>query len=142
MKRLTLIDKAFVLKSSQLFSQLDLDLLLAIADKLSSFTCDAGDLIFEVGEQAHRIYFLVRGSVEMCNEQGNVIATLNSQDFFGEESLFNEQPRAYSARCQKEALLLTLSHTHLMTIISECPQVAIGLLQAYASTTPFRPRKG
>lgn len=140
MKRLTLLDKAFILKSSPLFAQLDLDLLLPIADKLSLILCDAGDVIFSIGEDAQRMYFTVKGNVAIVNKEEKVLAQLGPNDFFGDESLFSEQPRAYEAKCQTNAVLLGLSRTNLLTIISEAPTVATGLLQAYASTTPFRYR--
>lgn len=141
MKRLTLIDKAFILKSSPLFAQLDLDLLLPIADKLSIIDCDKDDQIFTIGDDAHRMYFTVKGSVFIRDQQHNTLATLGPNDFFGDEALFSENQRAYEAVCASDSVLLALSRTNLFTIISECPTVAIGLLNAYASTTPFRYRK-
>lgn len=141
MKRLTLIDKAFILKASPLFAQLDLDLLLPIADKLSLINCSNGDIIFDYGEEAHRMYFTAKGHVAILDKSGATLALLGPNDFFGDEALFSEQPRGYVAKCQTDATLLALSKTNLLTIISECPAVATGLLQTYAATTPFRYRK-
>jgi len=141
MKRLTLIDKAFILKASALFTQLDLELLLPIADKLSMITCKSGDTLFTYGETAHRLYLIVTGSIAIQSKEGQELAVLGPQDFFGDEAVFGEQNRLYHALCQSDAILLGLSHTHLLSIISECPNVALSLLHAYASTTPFRARK-
>lgn len=141
MKRLTLLDKAFILKSSPLFAQLDLDLLLPIADKLNLINCSSGDTIFSIKEDAHRMYFIVKGMVAMLDHHGNPLASIGPNEFFGDEALFSEQPRAYEAKCQSDTVLLGLSRTNLLTIISECPTVAVGLLNAYASTTPFRLRR-
>lgn len=138
MKNYTLIDKAFLLKRTPLFEQLDLDLLLPIADKLTLAQFDAGDAIFSYNEEAHRMYFIVNGSVKITDSQGVQIAMLGDEDFFGDESIFNEKPRQYSAMTETETILLSLSRTNLLTIISECPSVAVGLLQVYTSTTPFR----
>jgi CRP/FNR family cyclic AMP-dependent transcriptional regulator len=141
MKPLTLIDKVFILKGSSLFSSLDLELLLPIADKLTSINFNRANPIFTIGEKAHRIFFLVKGTVLIKDQEGKALATIHPPDFFGDEALFSEQKRAYSAICQSDALLLVLSHTHLLSIISECPSVAIGLINAYASMTEFRFRK-
>lgn len=141
MKHLTLIDKAFLLKKTPLFGMLDLDLLLIISDKLGIISVDAGEHIFAIGDPANRMYFIVKGEVEILDEKQKPIASLYTPDFFGDEALFSEAPRGYFAISKVNALLLTLSKTNLLTIISECPQVAIGLLQAYTSYHKFRPRK-
>ena len=62
MTRLTLIDKAFLLKRTPLFSALDLDLLLTIADKLGLVAFEPKDWIFVAEEEANRMYFIVKGT--------------------------------------------------------------------------------
>lgn len=141
MNYLTLIDKAFLLKQTKLFEMLDLDLLLIISDKLGSVEFTAGDVIFANGEVALRMYFIVKGIVEIKSAEEKILANLHAPDFFGDEDLLSEQMRGYQAVSQTDTLLLTLSKTNLLTIISECPQVAVGLLQAYTSYNIFRPRK-
>jgi len=139
MKPLALIDRAFFLKKIPLFATLDLDLLLPIADKLGIAAYQANEHIFGINDEASRMYFIVKGTVEIRDES-KLLAILHSEDFFGDESLFNEKPRAYRALSTTETLLLSISRTNLLTIISECPTVAIGFLQAYTQTTPFRSR--
>jgi CRP-like cAMP-binding protein len=141
MKRLTLIDKAFLLKRTPLFNSLELDLLLAIADKLGVVDFDQNDYVFVVGEQANRMYFITKGMVDILTGDADKLCSLESGNFFGEESLFNNKPRAYTAFCPIETQLLTLSRANLYTIISECPSVAVGFLQVYTSALSFRPFK-
>lgn len=139
MKRLTLIDKAFLLKRTAIFSALDLDLLLTVADKLGLVISEPGEVIFFSGEEANRMYFIVKGQVEIRTSNHRLICTLEQGEFFGEESLFNNKPRGYEALTPVETHVLTLSRTNLYTIISECPAVAVGFLQVYASPLQFRP---
>jgi signal-transduction protein with cAMP-binding, CBS, and nucleotidyltransferase domain len=141
MKKQTLIDKAFLLKRTSLFGGLDLDLLLAIADKLGAVEFDPGELIFPYGQDAHRMYFVAKGSVVLKDFHHVPLVTLSVADYFGDESLFNEKPRGYEAFSQTESLLLTLSKSHLMMIISEFPPVALGFLHDYASEISYRNRK-
>lgn len=138
MKPLTLIDKAFLLKRTPPFSTLDLDLLLTIADKLGLVVFDAGDYVFAIGEEANRMYFIVKGEVQIKDNDQTLLYTLETGNFFGEESLFNNKPRGYAAFTPVETVVLTLSRTNLYTIISECPSVAVGFLQVYASAIPLR----
>lgn len=141
MKRISLIDKAFILKRTPLFAMLDLDLLLSVGDKLGIAEYNKSDVVFKVNEEAHRMYFIVKGKVQISDKKGQVVANLEAEDFFGDEALFNDKPRGYSALCMEESTLLTLSRTNLLTIISECPSVAVGLLQVYSSPVSFRARK-
>lgn len=141
MKPLTLIDKAFLLKRTAPFSSLDLDLLLTIADKLTLLVYDAEEHIFFSSEEANRMYFIVRGGVEIRSTEDVPLYILEPGDFFGEEALFNNKERAYAAFCPNQAYVLTLSRTNLYTIISECPSVAVGFLKVYASALPLRPFK-
>lgn len=128
----SLIEKAFFLKKVRLFSDLDLELLLAIAEKLQEDDYDAGEKIFIPGQVANRIYLIEKGSVQICDEKMKLISELGAGDYFGDESLFNELPRGYAAVCKTDALFFTLSRSHLLSIISECPSVSVSLLQAYS----------
>lgn len=123
-KNIGLIDKAFLLKKTPLFQNVELDAILAAADKLGLADWDPNEVIFNEGDEATRMYFIATGEVD-C---GGV--KLSAPSFFGDEALFNEKPRAYTAKAVTDTLLLTLTKTNLLTIISECPAVAIGLLQA------------
>lgn len=136
MKPFSLIDKAFFLKKVKPFSDLDLDLLLPIAEKLYYDEYDANERVFSHGQAANRMYLIVQGSVLIEGEKEKL--TLGPGDFFGDESLFNEQPRSYGAVCTTDAQLLTLSRSHLLSMISECPSIAVSLLQCYAQQLPCR----
>lgn len=138
MKKLTLIDKAFLLKKNPLFGNLDLDLLLTISDKLGLVSFEAGETLFTPGENGQRMYFIVKGHVEIVDSKQISYCTLLPGDFFGDESLLSDFPRAYGVVCKTDVQLLTLSKTNLLTIIAECPSVAIELLEVYASQNPIR----
>lgn len=141
MKRLNLIEKAFILKRTTIFGSLDLDFLLAIADKLGLAFFGEGEMIFPCSQEGNRMYIIAKGSVQILDSDDQPLELLSVADFFGEEALFNEKPRAYSARSEGDTLLLTLARTHLTTILSECPSVAMGLLNEYASKFPCRVNK-
>ncbi len=138
MKKITLIDRAFLLEKTPLFSSLDLDTLLPIADKLQQLTFMNGEIIFDIDERGERMYLIAEGEVTLFDCANSPLTTLKAVDFFGDESLFNDQPRAYRAKASKTSTILCLTQTHLLTIISECPSVAVGLLQTYAKEMPLR----
>ena len=136
MKPFSLIEKAFFLKKVHLFSELDFELLLAIAEKLHDDDYDEHEQVFTKGQVANRIYFIAVGKVQLLDDKLQVLTELQAEQYFGDESLFNDSPRAYSATCSQDSLLLTLSRSHLLSIISECPSVAVSLIQQYATELP------
>lgn len=138
MKPLSLIEKAFFLKKIRIFADLDLDLLLAISEKLHDDEYDQNERVFSLHQAANRMYLIVEGSIQILDEKMRPILELNSGDFFGDEAIFNDQPRSYFAICTKNSQLLILSRSHLLSIISECPSVAIALLQSYAQPLSCR----
>jgi CRP-like cAMP-binding protein len=138
MKPLSLIEKAFFLKKVRLFADLDLDLLLAIAEKLHHDDYNKDERVFSSGQPANRMYLILQGSVQILDDKLKIVNELTSHDAFGDESLFNEAPRAYSALCKNDTEFLTLSRSHLLSILAECPSVSVALLQSYAHKLPCR----
>jgi CRP/FNR family transcriptional regulator/CRP/FNR family cyclic AMP-dependent transcriptional regulator len=134
----SLIEKAFFLKKMRLFNELDLEILLAIAEKLHEDEYDKDEKVFTPGQVANRIYLIANGSVQIFDEHHKPVTELHPGDYFGDESLFNDQSRSYSAICKTDTLFLTLSRSHLLSIISECPSVAVTLLQSYSQQLPCR----
>lgn len=138
MKTLTLIEKAFMLKKTILFKEFDLDLLLTIANHMEAINFDQGQRIFNVGQQASNMFLIAKGTIMIKDQNDNMLTTLHHKNFFGDEAMFNEQPRKYTALAHTDVTLLSLSRTNLLNTISECPTLAIALLQSYASNTTFR----
>jgi len=122
----------------RLFSELDLELLLAVAEKLHEDEYDKDEKVFTPGQVANRIYLIAEGTVQIFNEQKKSHCDLHAGDYFGDESLFNENPRSYAATCKTNTLFYTISRSHLLSIISECPSVAVTLLQSYSQLLPCR----
>lgn len=140
MNKLSLIDKTFLLKRTPLFRTLTLEMLLPIADKLIQVSFDKNDIIFDKGDDAHRMYFIIQGVVEIRDTTGKCLCKLEKDAFFGDEALFTDTKRAYTALSSTDTEILTLSQTNLFTIISEYPSVALGFLSVFASSLPDRSR--
>ena len=82
----SLIEKAFFLKKVRLFTDLELEPLLAIAEKLHEDDYDAGEKIFIQGQVANRIYFIESGTVQICDERLKPYSEVGIGDYFGDES--------------------------------------------------------
>lgn len=134
----SIIEKAFFLKKMRLFSELDLEVLLAVAEKLHEDDYEKEEKVFTPGQVANRIYLIAEGTVQIFDAHHKLICEKHAGDFFGDESLFNDQPRSYAVVCKTDTLFYTISRSHLLSIISECPSVAVTLLQSYSQLLPCR----
>ena len=132
------VEKAFLLKKTFMFADLSLDHLFAIANQIEILTLDKNEFIFKNNQSALHIYIIANGQIELMNENNDVLIELNPGDLFGDEALFNDQAHKYHAKSKSKCQLLTLTKKHLTAIISECPSVAINLLEAFARQITFR----
>lgn len=135
------IEKAFLLKKTFFFADLNLEHLLAIATKIDVQVLDKSEYIFKNKQSALHIYIVAKGNIQLLNENDQVLTELSEGDLFGDEALFNDQIHQYHAKCITKCHLLTLTKKHLTAIISECPTVAINLLEAFARQITFRHAK-
>lgn len=132
------IEKAFLLKKTFMFADLSLDQLFAIAAKLDVQVLDQNEYIFKNNQSALHIFIISKGTIELMNPNGDVLTRLSEGDLFGDEALFNDRIHLYQAKAATKCHLLTLTKKHLTAIISECPSVAINLLEAFARQITFR----
>lgn len=132
------IEKAFLLKKTFLFEDLSLDHLFAIANKIDVLTLNEKEFIFKNNQSALHIYIIAAGQIQLIDKNDEVLIELSVGDLFGDEALFNDQVHQYHAKCTSKCHLLMLTKKHLTAIISECPSVAINLLEAFARQITFR----
>ncbi len=131
----TLIEKAFLLKKTSLFEEINLDDLLAIADNLDAIEMRPNTDLFKEGQPAQHMYIITDGSVEILDSTMNTQQVLHQGDFFGDKALFGREGRhTCHARAQTYGHLLAITKKQLTAIIGECPSVAIRLLEAFAKS--------
>ena len=141
MKKLSLIEKAFFLKKIKIFEEIDLDILLAISDKVTQDDYDKNEKIFECNQKGSKLYLIAIGKVSIFDKNNNFIENLEENDFLGLESIFNSNERAYTAVCIKDSLIISLTKHHLLTIISEYPEVAIAILKLFSKQAKYIKKK-
>ena len=138
MKHLNLIEKAFLLKKTFLFADLELESLLSIAGNLESSNVKASQYMFKTNQSAFQLYIIESGTMVLLDSDDEPLIELNSGDLFGDEALFKDQVHQYHAQAKVDSRLLSLTKKHLTTIIAECPSVAINLIEAFARQVNFR----
>jgi len=75
----------------EMFKVCDPGFLHDLVLKLEPTICSPGDFICRQGEKGREMYIVNKGSVEVLDEKGTILATLKAGSHFGEISLLNMQ---------------------------------------------------
>jgi len=125
--------EASYLSPITLFSKLSPAELTMIAGRLKPRVFEAGEVIFEQGEQGDAMFVIRSGRVKIYSQgEGGKELTLNvygEGDFFGEFSLIDGEPRSTSAAAIERTEALVLQHRDLIAILGEHPAIAISLMR-------------
>jgi CRP-like cAMP-binding protein len=90
----------------------------------------AGDIIYKKGEIQTDFYILNKGKVQLKNEgSGQIVATLTKGDFFGEESLNNEQDAIYTVEVIEDADMIKIPYISLTEMLKQTPDIALKILK-------------
>ena len=124
-----LSDKILHLRNIEIFAELTVNELAAIASVTEETTYDEGSLVFREGESGETLYLVVDGEVKVvkdCNADKEIeLDTITAGDYFGEMALFGDDLRSATIRVAKPSRFLTLSKQELQEIVREYPQIAL-----------------
>jgi voltage-gated potassium channel len=95
-----------------------------VALQMTSFVCLPGDVIVRAGDRGHEMFFLARGAVEVVADDGTVLNTLQSGDFFGEIALVTSALRTATVRAVAPSDLYVLDHATFERVAADYPEVA------------------
>ncbi len=117
--------------------------LLALMEKVSY---DAGAELFQKGDLAECLYFLVSGRIAVQNKTGfgertQVVALLDPGAPIGEKGLFAGASRGATLTMVKDSELLALSHESFDKLVDDTPVVAIKLLKWLLNRVSLRLEK-
>lgn len=87
----------------------------------------ADDIIVKRGDIGREMYLLVRGEVEVTEDDSSVAKTLKAGDFFGEIALLLLTPRSATVRARTDCDLLVLDKSDFDRILCEHPEFAQGV---------------
>ncbi len=91
-----------------------------------------GSIIFEEDSIGKKMYIILSGKVEITKEKDDVVttlATLEEGDFFGEMSLFDNNPRSATAKASGAVRLLEINQINFLKKISKDPSLAFRMLE-------------
>lgn len=128
----SIIDRVFVLESVQLFHNLSVDDLAAVAELCTEGHADPRQVIYREGDVGDSLYVILSGEVHLVRE-GRTILDLYAGDSFGQVSLLDGGRRPVTAQAGDEGVeYLYLEREPFMDLMVDRPEVVQGLFETLA----------
>ena len=124
------IEKVFLLQNVDLLREArsaHLAILASIAEELE---VPAGTRVLREGEPTDALYVVVKGAVELRGMGGTLLAA--DGQAFGTWALIDRAPSLVTATCVQPTRVLRIERDDFDDLLSENPELAIGLLQGVA----------
>lgn len=86
-----------------------------------------GEDVIREGEHGEEMFLIVEGSVEI-RRGGESLAVLGSQDYFGEMSILDGEPRSATATAKADCLLLRIRQSDFYDILERHFNVALTII--------------
>jgi CRP/FNR family cyclic AMP-dependent transcriptional regulator len=115
-----------------LFSNLEPAQLASIGAHAALRVYERGELIVKQGEIADSFYILAAGQVKVFvskEEKDVIVGTLVAGEFFGEISLFDQEPRSASVEALERCYVQQLSYKSLQKVMDRSPHIAKKMMQ-------------
>lgn len=128
---LTLPDIILRLKTIEIFRQLSINELAAIASVTRQTSFPKDSVIIREGEPGDTLYLIIEGSVTVNKRQADgkdlELDQINAGDYFGEMALFEDIPRTATIRTISECHVLSLNKHEFEEIVHEYPQIPLAI---------------
>jgi CRP-like cAMP-binding protein len=95
-----------------------------------------GEVVFDEGDPADRLYVIRSGEVELVRENAQrqrTVARLGPGDFFGELGVVLGEPRSARAIAVSQTRLIALDRDTLEAMIVDQPEIAIRMIRVLVS---------
>jgi len=128
-----------VLNVIPLFSNLTPAQLDTIGARMTMRTAEKGEVILRQGEIAETIFIILAGQVKVYlsdepdTHREVIVSTLGAGDFFGEISLFDQEPRTASVAALERTHVQTLSFETFQRVIEQSPDIARKVMATMAA---------
>jgi CRP-like cAMP-binding protein len=123
------------LLSTPIFRSLGKKELRGLEDIANLHLFSASQLVFQEGDPGRSVYIILDGRVQVFTKdhQGKEfpLATLESNQFFGEMALLSGKPRSSSVATATESLLAEFSYKNMQRLMMRYPQIKEVLVQYF-----------
>lgn len=129
--RLDVEDMVRALERVPLFDGCGEAALRAVAERSHVLSFEDGEVIVPEGEEGLGFYVVLSGSV-LVRHGEEVAAALGPNDFFGEISLLEGEPRGASVVAGGHAVCLGILRSHFRPLLVRNPRLALRILEEEA----------
>lgn len=129
---LTTVEKMLFLSSVEMFSDIPLQSLTAIAGIAEEVRRGPGEVVFAEGDVGDSLYLIVNGSVGVKKADGGatkLVATLGEGECVGEMAILSDEPRSASVETLEETGLLIIDKKSFKTLIRKNPEIAFHIFE-------------
>lgn len=123
-----IIEKVLLLKNSEIFQNCKESDLIEIASICTESSIDKNTTIFKKGDYGNCMYFIYSGTVSI-HEGQHQLATLSSNEIFGELSLLDSEARSASATTLTDCVLLKIEQEDFYDLIATNTDVLKGIMR-------------
>jgi len=82
-----------------------------------------GDIVIRCGDLGNEMYFVVKGRLEVLNDQNEILGKIGENQYFGEVALLISTPRLVTIRAATYCLLAMIAREHFLPIMEDHPIV-------------------
>ncbi|MNS17506.1 cAMP receptor protein [compost metagenome] len=117
-----------------LFADLNADELEQLAALCRQRTVSKGNVIFYEDDPGTSCYIILSGKVKIVvnadDGREHILGVLQDNDFFGEMSLIDGQPRSASAISTEDVTMITIQRDEFLKLLRSNPDISLKLLVA------------
>ncbi|HWA42453.1 MAG TPA: DUF1003 domain-containing protein [Hypericibacter adhaerens] len=132
-----LAHKVEAISRAPIFSRLERDDRVMLADFVEEQDAAEGEVLFRVGEEGERMYIVCEGAVELATTdklgQKIVLHDAGPGELFGELSLLDQGPRTANAVAMAATHLLVLDRGALLRFVRARPEAALDMMAVMAA---------
>lgn len=137
MDALTLPNIILLLKKIEIFEQLTVNELAAVASVTEEVSFPEGRMVIQEGDPGDTLYLIIEGRVAVSKKQdggGEIeLDRMDAGDYFGEMALFEDIPRTATIRTLHPCRMLTLHKQEFKEMVREYPQIALDICKVLSS---------
>jgi len=130
---LSTIERMIYLKQSEFFNSLSIEQLKALATICDETLIKEGETLFQQGDDGGALYIVISGQIDIDlvnKDTGDkvVLAKVESNQVFGEMSLFDGSKRSADAIASEDTLMLTLRREPFLALTRQYPTLSVHLI--------------
>ena len=126
-KEMPIPDKILHLKKIDIFRNMSVNELAAIASITEQVVYPAGHIMFQAGDPAESIYMVIAGEITAFADDTDPPELFRPGDSVGGIVLLTDDVRLFSARTSQETSLLMIHKRDFLEIVREYPQIALDI---------------